>query len=383
MFQFNSFLSFIDPTSPNLAVIIENIADAVTHARFMGTDQSSDGVTLFRVVEVLHTLMRSPEGSVLTNESVCEVMLSCFKICFEPRLNELLRRSAEQALKDMVLLLFMRLPQFADSQGESGLLMKFQMMAAAMEKDKKQRKKSTKVETNNLKRSQSLKGNDLSKVGLEAEQQRKISTQSQPAEELNTLQTPGVINHLKAPPLATTPATPAGNIVDLQGKITQTPVSALTQTEANENNAVDHTTESTAPLLTVEPASPATVNSEAETTDNRPQSPQSQGGSSEYINSVGVRFTQQNSVDGSEGMAPLVPYGLPCIQELFRFLILLCNPLDKQNTDTMIHMGLSLLTVAFEVGADNISNLLPLVKDDLCRNLFAVSLLIVSYISKQ
>ena len=352
-------------------MIIENIADAVTHARFMGADQSSDGVTLFRVVEVLHTLMRSPEGSVLTNESVCEVMLSCFKICFEPRLNELLRRSAEQALKDMVLLLFMRLPQFADNHGESGLLMKFQMMAAAMEKDKKQRKKSTKVVTNegnNLKRSQSLKGNDLCKVGTE-EQQRKISTQSQPTEELNTLQTPvGALNH----PLATTPATPAGNIVDLQGKITQTPLSALTQTEANENNAVDSNAESTVPLVTVESASPLTVHNETET-DNRPQSPQSQGGSSEYINSVGVRFTQQNSVDGSEGMAPLVPYGLPCIQELFRFLILLCNPMDKQNNDTMIHMGLSLLTVAFEVGADNISNLLPLVKDDLCRNLFAVS----------
>lgn len=41
----------------------------------------------------------------------------------------------------------------------------------------------------------------------------------------------------------------------------------------------------------------------------------------------------------------------------------------------MIHLGLTLLTVAFEVGADNIGNhatLLALVKDDLCRNLFSV-----------
>lgn len=347
----------------------------------MGTDQSSDGVTLFRVVEVLHTLMRSPEGSVLTNESVCEVMLSCFKICFEPRLNELLRRSAEQALKDMVLLLFMRLPQFADDRSESGLLKKFQMMAASMEKDKKQRKKSVKGpqanESGSLKRSQSLKGNDLTKVGAE-EQQRKISTHSQPGEDVNTLQTPGGPHqHLKAPPLATTPATPAGNIVDLQGKITQTPTSALTQAEGTdtvgETTPVNSHVDSTTPLISVEPASPNNAEGEQE---NRPQSPQSQTGSSEYINSVGVRFTQQNSVDGSEGMAPLVPYGLPCIQELFRFLILLCNPLDKQNTDTMMHMGLSLLTVAFEVGADNIGKydtLLQLVRDDLCRNLFAVS----------
>ncbi|XP_065369884.1 Golgi-specific brefeldin A-resistance guanine nucleotide exchange factor 1 [Calliphora vicina] len=382
----NKFLSYglIDPTSPNLAVIIENIADAVTHARFMGTDQSSDGVTLFRVVEVLHTLMRSPEGSVLTNEAVCEVMLSCFKICFEPRLNELLRRSAEQALKDMVLLLFMRLPQFADDRSESGLLKKFQMLAASMENDKKQRKKSLKThntETNNLKRSQSLKGSDLTKAGAEDLQQRKISTHSQPGEDVSSLQTPGPVNHLKAPPLATTPATPAGNIVDLQGKITQTPTSALTQySEGSEmggdSTPVNTNADITTPLISVEPASPPLNNNNTETeTDNRPHSPQSQGGSSEYINSVGVRFTQQNSVDGSEGMAPLVPYGLPCIQELFRFLILLCNPMDKQNTDTMMHMGLNLLTVAFEVGADNIGKydtLLQLVRDDLCRNLFAL-----------
>lgn len=50
--------------------------------------------------------------------------------------------------------------------------------------------------------------------------------------------------------------------------------------------------------------------------------------------------------------------------------------MDKQNTDVMIHMGLSLLTIALEVGADSMGkydSLLEMVKDDLCRNLFAVS----------
>lgn len=76
-------------------------------------------------------------------------------------------------------------------------------------------------------------------------------------------------------------------------------------------------------------------------------------------------------------MTALTPYGLPCIRELLRFLISLCNPLDKQNTDTMMHMGLSLLTVALEVGADSIGKydtLMTLVKDDMCKNLFAVRL---------
>lgn len=67
--------------------VVQNIADAVTHARFVGGDNNSDGVVLLRIVQVLKTLVLSPEGNFLTNESVCEIILSCFRICFEMRLN--------------------------------------------------------------------------------------------------------------------------------------------------------------------------------------------------------------------------------------------------------------------------------------------------------
>ncbi|XP_017476492.1 PREDICTED: Golgi-specific brefeldin A-resistance guanine nucleotide exchange factor 1 isoform X1 [Rhagoletis zephyria] len=369
----NEFLSsgLIDPTSTNLALTVENIVDAVTHARFMGTDQSSDGVTLFCVVEVLHTLMRSPEGSVLSNEAVCEVMLSCFKICFEPRLNELLRRYAKKALKDMVWLLFMRLPQFSEDRNAANVLRKFQMLASAMDQNKnKQRKKPVKATHAPPPKT----GVDAAKSELE----RKLSAAGPvdpPTPHLQVL-------HPKAPPLATTPATPAGNILDMQGKITQTPTT--TQGAADTEGSTEPTIcaeqcgENADGTLVDAQAQPLTATGQqaVEATDSEEQALQANGGgSSEYINSVGVRFTQQNSLDGSEGAASLQPYGLPCIQELFRFLILLCNPLDKQNTDTMIHMGLSLLTMAFKVGADNIGKydtLLELVKDDLCRNLFAL-----------
>lgn len=72
---------------------------------------------------------------------------------------------------------------------------------------------------------------------------------------------------------------------------------------------------------------------------------------------------------------PLEPHNSICVQELLRFLTVICNPHDKQNTDIMIHTGLSLLTVALEVGADAISRhptLLAIVKDTLCRNLLSV-----------
>lgn len=40
-----------------------------------------------RILQVLRTLTLAPEGITLTNESLCEIMLSCFRICFETRLN--------------------------------------------------------------------------------------------------------------------------------------------------------------------------------------------------------------------------------------------------------------------------------------------------------
>ena len=76
----------------------------------------------------------------MTNDSVCEILQSCFRICFETRLSgknnrflfsinelnyvlpsELLRKTSEHVLIDMVQLLFARLPQFKDDGTSSTL----------------------------------------------------------------------------------------------------------------------------------------------------------------------------------------------------------------------------------------------------------------------
>ena len=72
-----------------------------------------------------------------------------------------------------------------------------------------------------------------------------------------------------------------------------------------------------------------------------------------------------------------MPYGLPSIRELFRFLISIMNPNDKQNSEEMSHMGIYLLTVALETAADHLpkyASLMSLVKNELCFNLFRVGL---------
>ena len=50
--------------------------------RFVGVDPSADEVVLMKILSVLRTLMLMPIGLLLTNESVCEIMQSTFRICY-------------------------------------------------------------------------------------------------------------------------------------------------------------------------------------------------------------------------------------------------------------------------------------------------------------
>lgn len=89
----------------------------------------------------------------------------------------------------------------------------------------------------------------------------------------------------------------------------------------------------------------------------------------EYVNPRGVRFVQESAVVSGSNAANM-PYGLPCVRELLRFLISL---IGNKNSDLMISMGLNLITIGLESGIDHIASyqsLLAYVKDDLCRNLY-------------
>ena len=45
---------YLDPSSESASSGIDNLADAVTHARFVGTDPSSDEVVLMKILQVSH-----------------------------------------------------------------------------------------------------------------------------------------------------------------------------------------------------------------------------------------------------------------------------------------------------------------------------------------
>lgn len=313
---------FSDPTHSAIATTVDSIADAVTHARFVGSDQASDGVVLMKIVQVLRTLMLSPEGSALTNESVCEVMLSCFRICFEPRLNELLRRAAEHALKDIILLLFMRLPQFTEERHANGLIKKLKMMASgggietSTGKRRRTSKTASKSSTQNCIKSKDV----LTTPAIRCPDIDDGDAPKSPMITENVLSQTATPNqallNVQKSILATTPSTPlVGNIVDMQGKFMQTPhVDSDEKCETNISDSKSDNNDGIASAATVSidenAENDADVEDDAgddanqktsiavhtETKDeyastNPNANPIAKG--EDFVNSMGVRFTPQ------------------------------------------------------------------------------------------
>lgn len=92
-------------------------------------------------------------------------------------------------------------------------------------------------------------------------------------------------------------------------------------------------------------------------------------------NTTTTADASENVVTSSEDVVSTVikPYSLPSIRELFRVLVNLLDPHDRQHTDNMRVMALRIIDVALEVAGPSIikhQSLSDLAKDRLCRYLF-------------
>ncbi|XP_034407334.1 Golgi-specific brefeldin A-resistance guanine nucleotide exchange factor 1 isoform X2 [Cyclopterus lumpus] len=369
----NKFLSYglIDADHEAAAEAIENMADAVTHARFVGTDPASDEVVLMKILQVLRTLLLTPVGAHLTNESVCEIMQSCFRICFEMRLSELLRKSAEHTLVDMVQLLFSRLPQFKEEAKSfvGANMKKLKMRAGGMSESSKWKKqKRSPRPPRHMVRSPSGQMDSTQSGTLSNNNLSGGVPFIEPGSSTSSLLASDSAASSTSSPTTTdsgldtcSKATSREDLSDLEQCNSAT---ALPGSEPGSPDA--HSADRQAG-----PAQSASVESIPEVLEDKDSVTEQSDSSSihdiDYVNPRGVRFTPSTQRDG----ASLIPYGLPCLRELFRFLISLTNPQDRHNTDAMMHMGLQLLTVALESAhITNYQSLLGLVKDELCRHLF-------------
>ncbi|KAI8581103.1 hypothetical protein K450DRAFT_234658 [Umbelopsis ramanniana AG] len=96
-------------SSPNIAIAMGNLASAATHCKFEASDSVSDEVVLLKMLQVLQMALICPCGSVLSDEAVCEMMETGLSMCCQMRLSEMLRRSAEHVMINMIIAMFERL----------------------------------------------------------------------------------------------------------------------------------------------------------------------------------------------------------------------------------------------------------------------------------
>jgi len=412
----NKFLAYdlIDCGKVGVKIAVENLADAVTHARFVGSDPSSDEVVLMKILDVLRVLILSKVGLLLTNESICEIMQSTLRICFEPRLSELLRKTAQHCLNDMVQLLFTRLPTF--TQEQKPLLKKLKMRSTMDAKGKRKNRSRSKKSVSpspgpkpkvGLAQAESTTGTidntvveqksdevaTPEKVGDNNGQvesgEKDVSDQGDSGEKEGVIEGDGVRGSVSSPTAnlqfsvggEMLARSPLGSVQDLSIVSDSENFTSDAENERKDNvesfnTVVDGIRELEVAEKTDEKL--AKTDSEVEINVTSPEGttrPKSEVKQSEveFTNEVGVTFESTADTLDSEGS--LIPYGLPAVYELLRFLASLINPHETANTEAQINIGLSLVTTALEVGVDSLAkfpSLLSLTQDSICRNLISL-----------
>ncbi|KKK17342.1 hypothetical protein AOCH_003396 [Aspergillus ochraceoroseus] len=99
----------IDRDSPRISMAMQLLSAAITHCRFEASDSAADEIVLLRILKLMEGMLSGPEGELLGDESVCEMMETGLSMCCQGRLSEVLRRSAEIAMVNMCQVIFMRL----------------------------------------------------------------------------------------------------------------------------------------------------------------------------------------------------------------------------------------------------------------------------------
>ncbi|KAK2792707.1 GDP/GTP exchange factor for ARF [Onygenales sp. PD_12] len=255
--------NIISRDSPRLSMALQLLSAAITHCRFEASDSAADEIVLLRILKLMEGMLSRPEGELLGDESVCEMMETGLSMCCQVRLSEVLRRSAEMSMINMCQVIFQRLGQLEVEDTPDPNLYQ---------------EEESPDTPGNFKMDPSVDGNTVasqhpSSMGLDTSNPDKDRASGEEASEINT------------------------------------------------------------------------------NGDTAPSGP-----------------------EPHEDMSPEVkPYSLPSIRELFRVLIDLLDPHNRQHTDTMRVMSLRIIDVALEVAGPSIArhpSLAQLAKDDLCRHLF-------------
>lgn len=103
-------LDVIDQNTVNVEDAMHLLVDAVTSCRFEVTDPASEEVVLMKILQVLLACMKSKASIVLSNQHVCTLVNTCFRIVHQAGTkSELLQRIARYTMHELVRCIFSHL----------------------------------------------------------------------------------------------------------------------------------------------------------------------------------------------------------------------------------------------------------------------------------
>ncbi|KAA8571032.1 hypothetical protein EYC84_000398 [Monilinia fructicola] len=98
--------------------VLLSLSAAMTHCRFEASDTVADEVVFLRILKLMEGMLSGPGGDLLSDGSVCEMMETGLSMCCQPKLSELVRRSAEMSMIKMCQIIFERLKHLEIEAGD-------------------------------------------------------------------------------------------------------------------------------------------------------------------------------------------------------------------------------------------------------------------------
>ena len=120
-------LDVIDQNTADVGDAMHLVVDAVTSCRFEVTDPGSEEVVLMKILQVLLACMKSKASVKLSNQHICTIVNTCFRIVHQAgSKGELLQRIARYTMHELVRCIFSHLQDIDNREhslvnGSSGL----------------------------------------------------------------------------------------------------------------------------------------------------------------------------------------------------------------------------------------------------------------------
>lgn len=93
------------------------VVDAVTSCRFEVTDPASEELVLMKILQVLLACMKSKVSVMLSNQHVCTIVNTCYRIVHQAATkSELLQRIARHTMHELVRCIFSHLPDVGNTE---------------------------------------------------------------------------------------------------------------------------------------------------------------------------------------------------------------------------------------------------------------------------